>query len=117
MSVETQIDFVIPWVDGNDPEWIKEKNAFSNVITENDDVRDIRFRDWETLKYWFRGVEEYAPWVNRIHFVTWGHVPKWLNTEHPKIHIVNHRDYSRRLIENALICSSTWRGESWTISI
>ena len=87
------IDFVIPWVDGSDPAWIKEKQLYSNNIQKEDDGREIRFRDWGTLKYWFRGVERYAPWVRKIHFVTWGHLPEWLNTNTPKLHIVNHRDY------------------------
>lgn len=91
MSVK--IDFVIPWVDGGDPAWLREKDLYSGKITTEDDARDIRFRDWETLKYWFRGVEAFAPWVNRIHFITWGHLPEWLNTEHPKLHIVNHKEY------------------------
>ena len=51
------------------------------------------FRDWGTLRYWFRGVEKCAPWVRKIHFVTWGHLPPWLNAEHPKLHIVNHREF------------------------
>lgn len=88
-----RIDFVIPWVDGGDPKWQKEKDYYSGQKTSEDDARDIRFRDWETLKYWFRGVEKYAPWVNQIHFITWGHLPEWLNLEHPKLHIVNHEDY------------------------
>lgn len=88
-----KIDFVIPWVDGGDIQWLKEKNKYAETNTFEDDVRDIRFRDWDTLKYWFRGVEMFAPWVNRIHFITWGHLPSWLNINHPKIHIVNHRDY------------------------
>ena len=90
---ETGIDFVIPWVDGGDPAWIKEKNRYAGRLTNEDDARDIRFRDWETLKYWFRGVEKYAPWVRKVHFVTWGHLPEWMNTDHPKLHIVNHKDY------------------------
>ena len=91
--MDNKIDFVIPWVDGGDPEWQKEKNKYSGKATSEDDVRDIRFRDWETLKYWFRGVEKFAPWVNRIHFITWGHLPEWLNQDNPKLHIVNHKDY------------------------
>ena len=90
---EYKIDFVIPWVDGGDPAWLKEKNFYSGKKTTEEDARDIRFRDWETLKYWFRGVEKFTPWVNKIHFVTWGHLPEWLNTEHPQLHIVNHKDY------------------------
>lgn len=86
-----KIDFVIAWVDGNDPLWQKERNQY-----RADKVADTcaaRYRDMETLKYWFRAVEKYAPWVNKIHFVTWGHLPEWLNTQHPKLHIVNHKDY------------------------
>lgn len=84
-----KIDFVIAWVDGSDPKWQKEKNNYS--IKKSDDV--IRFRDWDNLKYWFRAVEKYTPWVNNIYFITWGHIPKWLNTEHPKLKIINHEDY------------------------
>src|SRR5699024_8602050 len=59
----------------------------------NNDDRDIRYREWGILKYWFRGVEKFAPWVNKIHFVTWGHTPSWLNVKHPKLNIVKHEDY------------------------
>ncbi len=94
MSFDTSkpIDFVIIWVDGNDPEWQKEKAKYDTetVTTANSEVR---FRDWDNLQYWFRGVEKFAPWVNRIHFVTWGHLPSWLDTSNPKLHIVNHRDF------------------------
>lgn len=90
MNTTYPIDFVIPWVDGNDPAWQAERAKYRN---ETGDSRSARFREWGVLHYWFRGVEKFAPWVNKIHFITWGHVPEWLNTEHPKLHIVNHRDY------------------------
>lgn len=92
MSTNTKIDFVITWVDGNDREWRENKNKYSE-IKEDIDGSDIRYRDWEILKYWFRGVEKFAPWVNKIHFVTYGHLPNWLNIKHPKLNIVNHKDY------------------------
>ena len=60
------IDFVITWVDGNDPKWREEYRKYKDVDEED---FDVRFRDWETLKYWFRGVEKYAPWVNKIYIV------------------------------------------------
>ncbi|MEG1611904.1 MAG: Stealth CR1 domain-containing protein [Alistipes sp.] len=85
------IDFVIPWVDGNDPDWRREFATARHVT--NEDASVIRFRDWRNLQYWFRGVEQFAPWVSRIHFITWGHLPPWLNTSNPKLHIVNHADY------------------------
>ena len=47
----------------------------------------------DNLQYWFRGVGKFAPWVNRIHFITYGHLPPWLNVDHPKINIVRHTDY------------------------
>lgn len=85
------IDFVITWVDGGDKEWLKEKAKYDTTIDVDNSIE--RYRDWELLKYWFRGVEKFAPWVRKIHFITWGHVPEWLNTNHPKLHIVNHEDY------------------------
>ena len=86
-----KIDFVIIWVDGNDPEWQKEKKKYQPE--NNQDDSDIRYKDWNNLQYWFRGVERFAPWVNRIHFVTWGHVPNWLNVDNPKLNIVKHEDF------------------------
>lgn len=86
-----KIDFVIPWVDGSDPEWRKEKNKYSGEISS--DNEENRYRDFDNLQYWFRGIEKYTPWVNKIHFITWGHLPEWLNTNHPKINVVYHEDY------------------------
>jgi hypothetical protein len=88
-----KIDFVIAWVDGSDPEWLKEKAKYDDSIDITQDAIDARYRDWDNLQYWFRAVEEYAPWVNKIHFLTWGHIPSWLDTSNPKINIVNHKDY------------------------
>ncbi len=88
-----KIDFVIIWVDGNDRNWKKEKEKYDTSAVMSDSDTEIRYRDWDNLQYWFRGVEQFAPWVNKIHFVTWGHLPKWLNTNNPKLNIVNHRDY------------------------
>ena len=87
-----KIDFVILWVDGNDPEWLKEKNKYK--IEKNDFTNSInRYRDWDLLRYWFRGVEKFAPWVNKIHFVTWKHIPEWLDISNPKLHIVKHEEF------------------------
>lgn len=87
-----KIDFVILWVDGNDSAWLEQKNHYSPQKADYSN-KDNRFRDWDNLQYWFRGVEKFAPWVNNVYFITWGHLPKWLNTNHPKLKIVNHKDY------------------------
>ena len=85
-----KIDFVVTWVDGNDEDWLKEKAKYS---PNGGDVRNTRFQDWDQLKYWFRAVELFAPWVNKIHFITYGHLPNWLNTNNEKINIVKHTDF------------------------
>ena len=86
-----KIDFVILWVDGNDPAWQKEKAKFSPEKSADDN--NVRYRDWETLRYFFRSVESFAPWVNKIHFVTCGHFPSWLNLNHQKLNFVCHEDF------------------------
>ena len=90
-----EIDIVIPWVDGSDPEWQKLKQAYSGNITDDSIElnKESRYRDWDTLKYSFRSIELYGQWVRHVFFVTCGQIPKWLNTQHPKLKLVNHEDY------------------------
>lgn len=91
------IDFVLPWVDGADPSWNRERKKWQDIESGmslpewNNDVS--RYRDWGLLKYWFRGVEIYAPWVRKVFFVTCNQVPDWLNKEHPKLVCIDHKDF------------------------
>ncbi len=86
-----QIDIVIPWVDSNDPQWRREKNKY---LPKEDIVNnEVRFRSWDNLHYIFRGIEKYMPWINKIYFVTWGHLPSWLNVANEKIVVVKHEDF------------------------
>ena len=85
------IDFVVLWVDPNDPQWQAEKNQYTPQAGTDTGV--VRYQDWENFRYWFRAVAKYAPWVHRIHLVTCGQVPDWLNVNHPKIHLVKHSDF------------------------
>lgn len=88
------VDFVVLWVDGNDPEWQKEKDLYlpndENIKKSNSSAR---FRDWDIFKYWFRAVEKYAPWVRNVYLVTWGHVPDFIDLESPKLKFVKHSDF------------------------
>lgn len=89
-----KIDIVIPWVDGKDPEWIAEKLEMkSKYCSDEESDSNIRFASWDNMQYWFRAVENFMPWVNKIFFVTWGHVPMFLNVNNPKIKIVKHEEY------------------------
>lgn len=87
------IDFVMPWVDGGDPEWLAEKRRYSPEPDAVADDRPSRYRDWDNLKYWFRGIEKYAPWVRKVYFITCGHLPEWLDPDAPKLVCVKHSDY------------------------
>ena len=89
------IDIVLPWVDSTDPEWIRSRNE--NAAKENVpsviDNSDSRFREWDTVRFLFRSIDKYLPWVRTVHFVTCGHLPHWLNENADRLHIVNHKDY------------------------
>ena len=88
------IDFVVTWVDMNDPEWQEEFSRFSQKKKEEKNgVSEARFRDPGFLRYWFRGVEKFAPWVRRIHFVTSGQKPDWLDISNPKLNLVSHKEF------------------------
>lgn len=91
------IDIVIPWVDGSDPKWVEEKNQwFRKVNPDSASNSNIRYQSWDNLMYWFRAIEKCLPWVNKIFFVTWGHVPEFLNIKNNRIKIVKHSDYIPR---------------------
>ena len=86
------IDIVVTWVDGNDPAWQASRSKYEN---NSDDLSNSsrRYRDWDLMRYWFRGVEKYAPWADRIIFITCGQRPDWLNVDNPKLRLVDHSEY------------------------
>ncbi|MCE5206287.1 MAG: Stealth CR1 domain-containing protein [Porphyromonadaceae bacterium] len=89
-----EIDFVITWVDMNDPKWKADFAKYRGKIDNSkNEISEARFRDHGFLKYWFRGVEQFAPWVRKVHFVTCGQKPEWLNVNHPKLSLIDHSDY------------------------
>lgn len=93
-----KIDFVLPWVDGSDGDWQAAKRMYENAAADmpRSDLNanaDCRYRDYGLLKYWFRAVERFAPWVGRVFFVTCGQKPEWLDVSNPKLRLVNHDEY------------------------
>lgn len=85
-----EIDIVVPWVDSTDPTWIEQYNHYrpENPITDRG-----RYRNWDIFRYWFRAVERYAPWVNKVFLVTNGTFPTWINPQCPKLVMLRHEDY------------------------
>ncbi|MDO4759616.1 MAG: stealth family protein [Candidatus Saccharibacteria bacterium] len=94
-EIDFEIDIVIPWVDGSDPEWLKSKNIYSGkeLSDAEIDYQVRQFRDWDNLQFLFRGIEEFMPWVRKVHFITCGQKPEWLNENYAKINWVKHSDY------------------------
>lgn len=86
----SDIDFVIIWVDGSDPAWRAERAKYEQTKCDSDETR---YRDWGILKYWFRAVEKYASWVRKIHLVTNGQKPEWLDLSNKKLSFVKHTDF------------------------
>lgn len=82
------IDLVYLWVDGNDPEWLKKKQRFTDKT-----INTVgRYQDNQELKYSLRSVEKHLPWVRKIFIVTDNQTPKFLNTNNPKIRVVDHSE-------------------------
>lgn len=110
------VDFVVLWLDGNDPAWQAEKEQYmpKDELTDKNNS-SARFRDWDFFLYWFRAVEAYAPWVRNIYVVTWGHFPAFLNQNHPKIKCVRHDQFMPKEYLPTFSCIPTelniWRIE------
>lgn len=85
------MDFVILWVNNNDPYWKSEYMKYS--LLESGEKKEVRYRDWNNLHYWFRGVDKFAPWVNKIFLITANQIPSWLKIDHPKLRLVDHKEY------------------------
>lgn len=82
------MDIVITYVNGLDPIWQKDYEKYTKVP-----IMVKRFRDWGTLKYLLRGIQENMPFINNV-FLVVSHpsqVPQWVNPE--KLKVVLHSDF------------------------
>ncbi len=90
------VDVVYTWVDGSDPVWNAAREQRLSGITGTAQTREssgqARFLDRDELRYSFRSIHLFAPWVRKIHLVTAGQVPAWLDTAHPMVNLVDHTD-------------------------
>lgn len=94
MSQQSPIDVVLTWVDPSDAEWQLSKSRHAGIeVTATIDASEERYRDWGTLKYVFRGIDRYMPWIRTVHFVTCGQKPEWLNPAAAGLALVDHSDF------------------------
>ena len=90
MTETSDIDLVYLWVDGNDPQWRAKRDATIGKPSNTSSDCKGRFVDNDELKYSLRSIDRYAPWIRRIFIVTDGQKPAWLNTDNPRVQIVDH---------------------------
>lgn len=95
-TLQEPVDVVYTWVDGGDPAWRSRlRRALDQTdlrTTEPSALAESRFTSRDELKYSLRSLEYYASWANHIYIVTDNQVPEWLNINHPKITVVDHRE-------------------------
>ncbi|MYW64083.1 UDP-N-acetylglucosamine-lysosomal-acetylglucosaminephosphotransferase [Streptomyces sp. SID8379] len=90
------IDVIYTWVDDSDPVWRESRDRvrgwFRTDGLHEQAANDSRFTSRDELRYSLRSLHQNAPWVRNIHLVTAGQVPSWLNTQHPNLRVVDHRE-------------------------
>ena len=93
------VDVVYTWVDGNDPEWNRAREQrlaelagthAAETAQTRESSGQARFVSRNELRYSMRSIHLFAPWVRRIHLVTAGQVPDWLDVDHPSVNLVDH---------------------------
>jgi len=96
-DVQEPVDVVYTWVDGTDAEWQARKARYELAARGHHEtaLHNSRYVAREELRYSLRSIAMFGSWVRRIHVVTDGQVPPWLDTSHPKINLVDHREIFR----------------------
>jgi hypothetical protein len=93
-DVSDPIDAVYLWVDGAEPEF---RASLARALAGRPpggrpDASPRRFRDNGELRHSLRSLERHAPWIRRVHLVTNGQVPAWLDTSAGGVSLVTHRE-------------------------
>ena len=97
------VDIVVTYLNERDKKWqedfkywkdkeIKEGKA---EASNRQAFGEERTREWDCFKYWFRGIENNCPWVNKVFLIVQNenHIPKWIDRNNPKLRIVYHEEY------------------------
>lgn len=90
-NVSASMDLVIPYVNASDTTW--QQSILQHTKTAVGNNSSVRFRSWGTLRYLFRGVDKYMPFINRIVLILASptQLPIWVNPE--KVRIVYHEEF------------------------
>ncbi|MFJ7587581.1 Stealth CR1 domain-containing protein [Streptomyces sp. NPDC097617] len=99
-DIEFPVDAVITWVDAADPAWRRRRDRAAHAADVGTarrtgiDLADNRYRDRGELRYCLRSIAAYAPWIRHVFLVTDDQAPDWLDTCHPRVTVVDHRELS-----------------------
>jgi hypothetical protein len=89
----SDVDIVYTWVSGTDQKFQDRLQKYLPKATTSPDQAGTgskRFRDNEELRYSLRSLEIFAPWFRKVHIVTNGQIPQWLNISNDRVSIVTH---------------------------
>lgn len=91
-------DYVVPYVDGSDPEWRKifsARRAAAGMPIDEVELRR-RYSANELFRYHFRSVEKYMPWIDTVHLLVMrdSQVPGWIDRD--AVHVVRHDEFIPR---------------------
>lgn len=107
------IDYVVPFVDGNDPEWQKIHNKYT--VKETGELNTAnRFRSWDNFQYVFRCIEQNCKFIDNVYLIVMqeSQIPSWVNTKN--VHIIYHKDF---IPEKHLPCFSSTLIETYMTNI
>lgn len=94
-AIEFPVDAVYLWVDDSDPRWRAKRAAVRRRLglADGSGAGDAHyFRDRGELRASMRSLETYAPWIRHVYLVTDDQAPDWLDTQHGRVTVVDHRE-------------------------
>ncbi|MFG2989440.1 Stealth CR1 domain-containing protein [Streptomyces sp. NPDC048257] len=97
-DIDFPVDAVITWVDAADPAWRRRRDRAAEAAAVGTgrrtglDLADNRYRDRGELRYCLRSIAAHAPWIRHVFLVTDDQAPDWLDTCHPRVTVVDHRE-------------------------
>ena len=96
------MDIVIPFVDGDDTEWLAVFCGAKHLTPRTERARDAMMRPFRRrysshglFKYWWRALEKNYRSLSRVHLLLMqeSQFPKFLNRDDPRIVVHYHRDF------------------------
>lgn len=91
-DIHFPVDAVYTWVDGSDPEWQRRRATVVGEPYHPQAANAARYLSRDKLRYSLRSLHMYAPWIRHVYLVTDQQVPGWLDTGHPRLTVVDHRE-------------------------